>query len=704
MTKGMVNVVIDGQSIEVAEGTTIFDAASQAGIRIPTLCHHPRLPPAGKCGVCVVEVKGDDFPFKTSCTAEVCEGMVVRTNSPSVKAKRIEAIRTNIVQPNSTPAPSFQTVEMEELMRDTLDSSNALVRDPALCVGCTRCVRACDTIAGMNVLKVNMNEGAEPIVLTDENASGIQETDCISCGQCLNFCPTDSIADNSSVKFIDAMLNSGKVMVVQTAPSPRVALSEEFGCPSGEVSTTKMVGALKACGFHYVFDTNFGADMTIVEEANEFLHRLNTDGVFPMFTSCCPGWINMAEKLYPELIPNLSSCRSPMMMLAPVIKTYWAEKMDVKPEDIFHVALMPCTAKKDEIQREQHRFENGIRFVDSVITTREFAQLMKMRGLEEWEMVPEMEFDNPMGECSGAAAIFGATGGVMEAALRTAYEKKTGKLLENVDFQACRGMEGFKSFEVDVEGANVKIGIVNAGVNARKVIRKIIDKEPGFDDFHFIEVMACAGGCIGGGGQPRSLDPMALKKRVDALYAIDVAKTVRRSHKNPSIIRLYDEFFEGTPGGHKAHEMLHCKYENRKRIVVEEESTKKTIAVGEGGVVVLYGSQGGTTAQAARTLEAELLAVSNGKVPIRCVAMADYDPKNLNKEEKVVMLTCTYGRGEFPDAAKPFWAGLNDPELPEDYLKNVQFTVFGLGSSQYKFFCRAARQLDERFENLGAHR
>eukprot|EP01029_Cantina_marsupialis_P000003 TRINITY_DN0_c0_g2_i2.p1 TRINITY_DN0_c0_g2~~TRINITY_DN0_c0_g2_i2.p1 ORF type:complete len:1118 (-),score=455.47 TRINITY_DN0_c0_g2_i2:14-3367(-) len=700
---GTCKITINGQAIEVAEDTTIYDAASQAGIRIPTLCHHPRLPPAGKCGVCVVEVKGSEFPFVTSCTQPVVDGMNISTNSPGVKSKRIEAIRANIIQPATIPAPSFVTGEMEDLMLDTLDSSNALVRDPSLCVGCTRCVRACSNIAGMDVLAANMNEGAEPIILRDSTAIGINETDCISCGQCLNFCPTNAIRDNSRIDEVNKALDSGKIMVLQTAPAPRVAIAEEFGLEPGTIATEKMVGAAKAAGFHFVFDTNFTADLTIMEEAHELLHRLKNGGALPMFTSCCPGWVNMVEKTYPELIPNLSSCRSPMMMLASLVKVYWAQKMEYDSKNVYQVALMPCTAKKDEIEREQMWLPDGTRAVDAVLTTREFAQLLKKRSFDKWEMMPEEKYDNPLGESSGAAVIFGATGGVMEAALRTAYETVTGDRLEKVNFDQCRGMEGVKEFKIDVGGTELKCGVVHAGVHARKFMKKVINKEPGFDDFHFVEVMTCEGGCIGGGGQPRSLDPEALKKRTEAIYDIDERAVIRRSHENESVKKLYADFL-GEPNSHKAHELLHTNYNNRKKTIVEDETTKTKVAGGTGGVLILYGSQGGTTAQAARALEAEVMAVGKGKIPVRCVPMGDYDAMELCMEEKVVMLTCTYGRGEFPDAAKPFWNALKDESLPENFLANVQFTVFGLGSSQYKFFCRAARELDARMEELGGTR
>jgi iron-only hydrogenase group A len=494
---------------------------------------------------------------------------------------------------------------------------------------------------------------------------------------------------------VDAVLaqiaNPQKVVVLQTAPACRVAIAEPFGIAPGAISTGKLVAAAKKSGFKYCFDTNFTADLTIMEEGHELIERVHKGGPFPMFTSCCPGWVNLMEKKYPQLAKNLSSCRSPMMMLGPIIKTYWAQKMKINPDDIYQVALMPCTAKKDEIERPQ-MWRDGKKDVDAVLTTRELAALFKQQGIQ-WDQLKDTEYDDPLGESTGAAALFGVTGGVMEAALRTAYEVVVKKPLPKIVFEACRGLAGVKEATIDLEGLPLKIAIVNGLANTQTLIDSILKGDA--PAYHFIEVMCCPSGCIGGGGQPISEDEDVIVKRMEAIYTIDERSTIRKSHENPSITRIYQEFFEH-PLSHRSHELLHTHYTDRRR---PKKAAGAGAGAGEaGGLLVLFGSQGGSTAQKARDLATD---AKKAGLTVRVMALDQFDPSALAVEQNLMVVTSTYGEGELPDNAKKFTSGLLGMK-GADALANLKFGVCGIGSTAYSKFCAAAKIIDKQLRDLGA--
>ena len=583
-----VQITINGRNCEVPDNVTVLEACKKAGVDVPTLCYHPRLESTGGCRMCVVEVEGARN-LQPACVTMVRDGMEINTTSDRVyNARKLNLALILSRHPNDCmTCESNGKCELQDLIysydvepifpqgtvekHEYDDSSPSIVRDLDKCIACTRCVRACSDLQAMNIYGM-ADRGYETLPLTAFDLP-LNETDCINCGQCSLFCPVGAITENSAVREAKRTLEKHeKVLVVQTAPATRVAISEEVGMKPGDISTGQMVAALKELGFDYVFDTNFSADLTIMEEGSELLGRVKEGGPFPMFTSCCPGWINLMEKKYPQYKDNVSSAKSPQQMLGPVIKTYFADQVGVKPEDVFSVSIMPCTAKKDEAKRPQHAMENGDPYVDLVLTTRELGKLIKLQKIP-FASLDEREYDDPLGESTGAAAIFGATGGVMEAALRTAYELGTGKPLPKVDFDPARGLEGIKEASIDFNGTEFKIAIANGGENARKLVEKI-DRGEVF--YHFVEIMACPGGCIGGGGEPYSLDGEILQKRTNGIYNIDETKQIRKSHENPSITKLYDKFLE-KPLSHKAHELLHTHYTDRSG----EKAAKKEKAAKE---------------------------------------------------------------------------------------------------------------------------
>jgi iron only hydrogenase large subunit-like protein len=612
--KKKISLTIDEVPIQVDEGTTIMEAAEQLGIRIPRLCYHPDLSLAGSCRVCIVDVKGMGY-YLAACSSQVWEGMEVQTNSPEIRQARRDIVELLV---DNHPM-DCQTCERDghcELQNLAYSmgvrarhfegrrkrfpielSSHSVVRDSEKCVLCGRCVRVCAEIQGVYNLSQH-GRGFETVV-TPAHGANMDDSVCIQCGQCINVCPTAAFLEKRSAGPVwEALANPEMHVVVQTAPSIRAAIGEGFGLPPGTPATGQMITALRRLGFDRVFDTDLGADLTIVEEAHELLTRLEAAGqkgeggrgkgdhaassvaqalhgpplspfplppsVLPMITSCSPGWINFLEKFYPELIPHASTCRSPMTMLSVLAKTYYAERAGVDPKKIFMVAVMPCVAKKYEARRPEHYSADGIPYTDAVLTTRELIWMIKCYGID-FTALPPGEFDAPLGLASGAGDIFGTTGGVMEATLRAASELVTGKPADRLEFTEIRAVEGLRETYVAIGEHNIHVGVANGLTNAKVLLDKV---KAGKEQFHVIEVMACPGGCCGGGGQPyppegvKVLDPDLLRRRANALYAIDSKKELRKSYENPAIEEIYSSYLGG-PGTEKAHELLHTHYHAR---------------------------------------------------------------------------------------------------------------------------------------------
>ena len=575
-----VNIQINGMPLSVPKGISILEAARYAGIEIPTLCYLKDINEIGACRICMVEVKGARN-LVTACVYPVSEGMEVFTNTEKVRHSRKTTLELILSTHDKSCLSCIRsgTCELQALCKefgvddenafagetihyDFDDSAAHMVRDNNKCILCRRCVAACDA-QGISVIGANAR-GFDTHISSafDKDLANVS---CISCGQCIVNCPTGAIVEKDDTDKVLAAINDPeKFVIVNTAPSIRATLGEAFGMHIGTNVEGKMVAALRRLGFDKVFDTDFAADLTIVEEAHEFLERFQNGGVLPMITSCSPGWIKYCEHYYPELIPHLSTCKSPQQMFGATMKTYYAKKMGIDPKDMVVVGVMPCTAKKFETKRP-NQAASGYPDVDIAITTRELARMIESAGIF-FKHLPDEEFDNPFGESTGAATIFGTTGGVMEAALRTAVETLTGKELENVDFKEVRGMKEVKEAEYDVDGTKIKVAVASGTKNAKVILNKIKD---GTADYQFIEIMGCPGGCIGGGGQPiqhavvrNFVDLKA--RRAQALYDADAKKTKRKSHENETIKQMYAEYL-GEPGSHKAHEILHTSYIPRKK-------------------------------------------------------------------------------------------------------------------------------------------
>jgi len=555
-----------------------MEAAETLGIKIPRLCYHPDLSLEGACRICIVEVKGMDA-FVASCSSAVREGMDVRTNSPIIRETRrdiLELLLDNHPRDCQT-CDRDSNCELQSLaysmgVRERLfdgerkrypveDSSRSIVRNPEKCILCGRCFRVCAEVQGVNNLS-QQYRGFNTVV-APAHQTRMDDSVCIQCGQCINVCPTAAFLEKDSTEDVWAALaDPEKHVVVQVAPSIRAAVGEGFGLAPGTPATGKMVSALRALGFDQVFDTDFAADLTIMEEANEFLERVKNGGPLPMLTSCSPGWINFLEKFYPEMIPHASTCKSPMSMLSALIKTYYAEKAGIDPDKIFVVAVMPCVAKKFESTRDEHLDPKGRPYTDAVLTTRELIWMIQCYGIDFLEQ-PEGDFDAPLGMSTGAGVIFGTTGGVMEATLRTASELVTGKPSDKLEFTEVRAVEGLREATFMLGDVCVHVGVANGLTNARTLLERATQ---GDTQFHILEIMACPGGCIGGGGQPyppkgmKVLDPELMHLRAQALYSIDGTKKMRKSHENPAVKDLYTTFL-GEPGSEKAHELLHTHYQ-----------------------------------------------------------------------------------------------------------------------------------------------
>lgn len=582
-----INIKIEGVPYQVEQGMTILEAAKACGYEIPSLCayNHGECS-QGSCRVCLVEATGARG-LVASCVYPVAEGMEITISSPKAVQARRSSVELLLSNHNRNCQECDKNGKCEllhvailtgareglyegEKTPVTVDAlTPSIKRDTSKCVLCGRCIERCKNAHGLSVLGFE-KRGFKTIVAPAQNRS-FADSPCILCGQCVSVCPTGALMEVSEIDKVDEAFKQGKYVVVQTAPAVRAALGEEFDMPIGTLVTGKMVAALRRLGFKKVFDTNFGADLTIMEEATELLNRVKEGGTLPMITSCSPGWINYAEYYYGDLLGHLSSCKSPHEMFGAILKTYYAEQNGIKPEDMFVVSVMPCTAKKFEKERKQ-LMVNGLKDVDAVLTTRELAKLIKRAGIR-FTKLPDEQFDNDIvGEYTGAGVIFGATGGVMEAALRTAAFVLDGKELEHVELQDVRGMQGIKEATYHLGGMDVKVAVASGMKNAKVLLDQIRE---GKSPYHFIEIMGCPGGCVAGGGQP-FVKPCFLPnedddildtfrdKRASALYQEDESKQIRVSHRNEQIKKLYDEFL-GEPNSHLAHELLHTSYAARTR-------------------------------------------------------------------------------------------------------------------------------------------
>ncbi|QIB27885.1 NADH-dependent [FeFe] hydrogenase, group A6 [Caloranaerobacter azorensis] len=569
-----VKVFIDNREVIVDEGTTILEAAKKVNINIPTLCYHPDQKIKGICRICIVEVEGQKN-FSASCCTPVRDGMRIRTNTKKVREARKNIMQfilarhdgdclTCVRNGNCELQKLSEELNIKEIKYDRIvenlpiDESNpSIVRNPNKCIKCGRCIEVCHDVQGVGAIDaINRSDDLKILPGLYEKISDVA---CVYCGQCINVCPVGAIYEKEDIERVwDVLEDKSKHVVVQIAPAVRVSLGEMFGFKPGSIVTGKIVAFLKAIGFDKVFDTNFTADLTIIEEGSELLHRIKNGGKLPMLTSCSPGWIRYIEFFYPELLDHVSTCKSPQQMFGALTKTYYAQKFSIDPKDIVVVSIMPCTAKKAEAVREEMN-SSGYQDVDIVLTTRELGKMIKESRIQ-LEDLEEVEFDRPFGIATGAGAIFGATGGVMEAALRTVYEKVTGKELEKIEFTALRGIDEYKEAAVEMDNMKVKVAVVNGLKNAKIILDMI---KEGRADYHFIEVMCCPGGCIGGGGQPIPSTNEIKKKRIEAIYNVDISYAIRKSHLNPVVNKLYDEFLK-EPLGHKSHQLLHTHYINRK--------------------------------------------------------------------------------------------------------------------------------------------
>jgi NADH-quinone oxidoreductase subunit G/NADP-reducing hydrogenase subunit HndD len=573
----MITVEVDGRPVEANAGEMILTMLERNGVHVPTLCHIKGLAPSGACRMCVVEVEGAPT-LVPSCSYPVGAGMKIKTRTPQVLSARrmiVELLLSNhpedclycgrsgkcdlqsLAQDMGVRQRRFRGAKSE---REMDVSSPSITRDPEKCVLCGKCVRVCEEIQGVSAIDF-VGRGSRTFVGCAFDR-GLNVSSCINCGQCILICPTGALTEHTYLNEVMAALSDPtKTVVAQHAPAVSVTLAEEFGMAPGQDVDGKMVAALRRIGFKRVFDTSFTADLTIMEEGSELAHRIKTGGVLPMLTSCSPGWIKYVEQFYPDFLPNVSTCKSPQQMMGAIIKNFWAQRESMDPSDVVSVSIMPCTAKKFECGREEMGHEY-VPDVDYVLTTRELGELLRMFGVDLNALEPELA-DTPFGERSSAGKIFGASGGVMEAAVRTAHFLLTGQEMTDLKIEALRGMEGCKELHASIAGIEIGAAVVSGLGNARKLLNEV---RAGRKDLQFIEVMTCPGGCIGGGGQPLGADRDAVRARMEALYRIDEGAPVRVSHKNECVQRLYKEFL-GSPLGEKSHHLLHTHYHKRQVLV-----------------------------------------------------------------------------------------------------------------------------------------
>ncbi|MBE6350176.1 MAG: 2Fe-2S iron-sulfur cluster binding domain-containing protein [Spirochaetaceae bacterium] len=575
----MITVNINGKDVQVAEGSTILDAAKKLNIKIPTLCHTPDLPAWASCGICIVRMAGTPRMLR-ACSTKVTEGMKLITHDPEInKARRtvLELILSNhpddCLKCNRSGQCELQDLAAEFGLRssrftkilknqETDDSYEEIVLDRNKCINCGRCVEACQHM--QNVWAMEYTGRGDKTVIGPVSGVSLADSPCVKCGQCAAHCPTGAITTRNPIeKLFDKVADPELTAVAQIAPAVRVALGEEFGLPAGTITTGKIYTALRMLGFKYVFDTNFAADLTIMEEGTELLQRIKEGKNLPLFTSCCPGWVDYAEKNYHEFLPNLSTAKSPQQMQGAITKTYWAEQANLPADKIFSVSIMPCTAKAYEARRNDDMKASGAQDVDMVLTTREFAQVIRQAGID-FAALEDSEADSPIGPYTGAGTIFGATGGVMEAAVRTAYALVTGKELGDVNYLPARGLDNVKTAEIDLAGTKLRIAVVHQLANVAPLMAEIKKaKDEGKElPYHFVEVMACRGGCIAGGGQPYGATDELRKIRAEGLYKDDEQSEIRVSHKNPLITKIYEDFLK-EPNSEKAHHLLHTHYTPR---------------------------------------------------------------------------------------------------------------------------------------------
>ncbi len=576
----MVNIKINGKEVQVAEGLSVLEACKGIGIKIPSLCYHPDVNAWASCGICVVKMENNGKMIR-ACSTKVYEGLSIITHDPQINRARrtvLELILSN------HPQDCLQCVrngncELQDLaaefgLRENRfehflknqpvdDSNGSIVFDRDKCINCGRCVQVCQEV--QNVWAIDFQGRGGKTIIGPAAGMLLNDSPCIRCGQCAAHCPTGAIHEFSNFAPLwEKIYDPDVVTAVQIAPSVRVALGEEFGMEPGELSTGKIYAALRRIGFDYIFDSNFSADLTIMEEGTEFVSRLTKgQGKIPLFTSCCPAWVDYAEKNYPDMLDNVSTAKSPQQMMGSVIKTYWAQKMGINPEKVYSVSIMPCTAKKYEVHRDSNMSASGYQDVDVSFTTRELAKLIKQAGID-FTALEDEKADSPLGEYTGAGTIFGATGGVMEAAVRTAYKVITGSEMADLNLTPVRGLDGVKSAKLDIAGTEVRVAVVHQLGNVAKVMDAVREAAARGEEppYHFIEVMACRGGCVGGGGQPYGTTDEVRTKRAKGLYKEDEASVKRCSHDNEEVAAVYKEFF-GEPNSEKAHHLLHTHYQER---------------------------------------------------------------------------------------------------------------------------------------------